>query len=242
MFGKKPNRSVTFSPDVVTVVAAADVVAAPLEPEELSLPQAAAASTTARASGRRRRADMGPPEHCRLKRSSFRSMAELRQTRHPSYSPRRCPPSGSTAATAPPPSRCVLVTSRPRSCPNWAWWAPPCGGEDHELVVLRGRCPGRRPAGHTGGLPLLHPWANRLARRRYVAAGVAVDLRGLDLPTDDNGLPMHGTMVGRPGWEVDQRHGPPGPGPSSPPASTTAPTPSCSPPSRSPTSWRSPPA
>jgi aldose 1-epimerase len=31
---------------------------------------------------------------------------------------------------------------------------------------------------------------------------VAVDLRHLDLPVDDNGLPMHGTMVGRPGWEV----------------------------------------
>ncbi len=72
---------------------------------------------------------------------------------------------------------------------------------DHELVVLRG---GARAvaAGHTGGLPLLHPWANRLARRRYVALGTAVDLRGLHLPVDGNGLPMHGTMVGRPGWEI----------------------------------------
>jgi aldose 1-epimerase len=72
---------------------------------------------------------------------------------------------------------------------------------DHDLVVLRG---GSRQVAtrHTSGLPLLHPWANRLARRRYVAAGVAVDLRGLDLPTDGNGLPMHGTMVGRAGWEV----------------------------------------
>jgi aldose 1-epimerase len=72
---------------------------------------------------------------------------------------------------------------------------------DQEFVVVRG---GARAiaAGHTSGLPLLHPWANRLARRRYVAAGVAVDLRGLDLPTDANGLPMHGTMLGRRGWEV----------------------------------------
>jgi galactose mutarotase-like enzyme len=69
------------------------------------------------------------------------------------------------------------------------------------LVVLRG---GARTlaTGHTSGIPLLHPWANRLAGRRYVAAGVAVDLRRLDLPTDDNGLPMHGTMVGQRGWEV----------------------------------------
>ncbi len=72
---------------------------------------------------------------------------------------------------------------------------------DHDLVVLRGGS--RQVAGRrTSGIPLLHPWANRLARRRYVAAGVAVDLRRLDLPTDSNGLPMHGTMVGRAGWEV----------------------------------------
>jgi galactose mutarotase-like enzyme len=71
----------------------------------------------------------------------------------------------------------------------------------HELVVLRGGVR-RVAARHTSGIPLLHPWANRLAQRRYVAAGVAVDLRRLDLPTDDRGLPMHGTMVGRAGWEV----------------------------------------
>jgi aldose 1-epimerase len=71
----------------------------------------------------------------------------------------------------------------------------------HDLVVLRGGA--RAVTGrHTSGLPLLHPWANRLAQRRYAAAGVAVDLRGLDLPTDDHGLPMHGTMVGRAGWDV----------------------------------------
>jgi galactose mutarotase-like enzyme len=55
---------------------------------------------------------------------------------------------------------------------------------------------------HTTGLPLLHPWANRLARRRYVAAGVAVDLRGVALHTDGNGLAMHGMMIGRPGWTI----------------------------------------
>jgi aldose 1-epimerase len=54
----------------------------------------------------------------------------------------------------------------------------------------------------TNGLPLLHPWANRLARRRYVAAGTAVDLRNLDLPVDGHGLPMHGTMLGQAGWQV----------------------------------------
>jgi aldose 1-epimerase len=56
--------------------------------------------------------------------------------------------------------------------------------------------------GHTAGLPLLAPWANRLASRRYRAAGVDVDLRGRRLQTDDNGLPIHGLLVGWPDWEV----------------------------------------
>ena len=34
------------------------------------------------------------------------------------------------------------------------------------------------------------------------SAGVAVDLAGLDLPTDGRGLPIHGTMTAQPGWEV----------------------------------------
>ena len=29
-----------------------------------------------------------------------------------------------------------------------------------------------------------------------------VDLDGLDLPTDDNGLPIHGTMTAETGWEM----------------------------------------
>jgi aldose 1-epimerase len=58
-------------------------------------------------------------------------------------------------------------------------------------------------AGRTLGLPLLAPWANRLASRRYRAAGVRVDLRGLRLGTDDHGLPIHGLLVGRGAWRVD---------------------------------------
>jgi aldose 1-epimerase len=58
-------------------------------------------------------------------------------------------------------------------------------------------------AGSTSGLPLLAPWANRLAARRYRAAGMDVDLRGLVLGTDDNGLPIHGLLVGQPGWRLD---------------------------------------
>jgi aldose 1-epimerase len=61
-------------------------------------------------------------------------------------------------------------------------------------------------AGGTSGLPLLAPWANRLASWRYRAAGVTVDLDGLPLGTDDNGLPIHGLLVGAPGWQVDRLH------------------------------------
>jgi aldose 1-epimerase len=56
--------------------------------------------------------------------------------------------------------------------------------------------------GHTVGLPLLAPWANRLASRRYRAAGITVDLRRRRLSTDEHGLPVHGLLLGRSGWQV----------------------------------------
>jgi galactose mutarotase-like enzyme len=77
-----------------------------------------------------------------------------------------------------------------------------CRGREH--LALPGGLPALR-AGATLGLPLLAPWANRLAARRYRAAGVDVDLAGLPLPTDANGLPIHGLLVGRPGWRIERR-------------------------------------
>ena len=71
-----------------------------------------------------------------------------------------------------------------------------------EFLALPGGVAALR-AGHTGGLPLLAPWANRLSGRRYRAAGVAVDLRGRRVHTDDNGLPIHGLLVGAAGWMID---------------------------------------
>jgi len=72
-----------------------------------------------------------------------------------------------------------------------------CRGREH--LALPGGLPALR-AGATAGLPLLAPWANRLGGRRYRAAGVDVDLTGQPLGCDPNGLPMHGLLVGRPGW------------------------------------------
>jgi aldose 1-epimerase len=57
--------------------------------------------------------------------------------------------------------------------------------------------------GHTTGLPLLAPWANRLGSDTYRAAGRKVDLSEAPaIHRDGNGLPIHGTLVGRRGWTL----------------------------------------
>lgn len=70
-----------------------------------------------------------------------------------------------------------------------------------ELLDLPGGLDGYR-AGEVTGLPLLAPWANRLARWSYAVGDVVVDLHGLRLTTDEHGLPVHGPMTARPGWAV----------------------------------------
>ena len=58
--------------------------------------------------------------------------------------------------------------------------------------------------GKTMGIPLLHPWANRLAAPEYTAAGATVTLPAPDgrYPTDPNGLPIHGALPGLLSWEA----------------------------------------
>lgn len=70
-----------------------------------------------------------------------------------------------------------------------------------ELLALPDGLAGYR-AGHVAGLPLLAPWANRLGSRHYEVAGTRADLTGLRLHTDDNGVPIHGTMTAQDGWEI----------------------------------------
>jgi aldose 1-epimerase len=72
-----------------------------------------------------------------------------------------------------------------------------------ELLALPGGLAGYR-GGHVTGLPILAPWANRLPGWRYRAAGVEVDLDGLDLPTDPGGLPIHGTLTAARGWRLER--------------------------------------
>lgn len=63
---------------------------------------------------------------------------------------------------------------------------------------------GHLRTGGTGGLPLLAPWANRLASRRYRSGRVTVDLSDVALPVDGNGLPIHGLLLGVAGWKVER--------------------------------------
>jgi aldose 1-epimerase len=58
--------------------------------------------------------------------------------------------------------------------------------------------------GSTAGIPLLHPWANRLAGPAYRVAGRAVTLDPSSplLHRDENGLPIHGVPWSRLGWAV----------------------------------------
>ncbi len=58
----------------------------------------------------------------------------------------------------------------------------------------------------TMGIPLLHPWANRVGRRHFWVAGREVDLWAHpELYTlGPKGLPIHGLLAAAPGWSVDR--------------------------------------
>src|SRR5665213_1018884 len=58
--------------------------------------------------------------------------------------------------------------------------------------------------GKTMGIPLLYPWANRLAGFDYSVAGrtVQVPHDPARIALDDNGLPIHGVIGGRQAWEL----------------------------------------
>jgi aldose 1-epimerase len=64
------------------------------------------------------------------------------------------------------------------------------GGE--ELLGQRGGLAAYAERGSSMGIPLLHPWANRLD----------AELAGHNLKRDANGLPMHGLLTARPGWAI----------------------------------------
>ena len=63
-----------------------------------------------------------------------------------------------------------------------------------QLLELRGGVEAYAERGSTMGVPLLHPWANRIAEPRYEVAGreVTVDMSSPLVHTDGNGLAIHG--------------------------------------------------
>lgn len=74
--------------------------------------------------------------------------------------------------------------------------------EGREHVVLRHDLDGYA-VGHTTGVPLLHPWANRLPGDEVPVAGTDVTLSLADAPhvsRDPSGLPMHGTCTATDGF------------------------------------------
>ncbi len=73
-----------------------------------------------------------------------------------------------------------------------------------ELLARLERLDGFATRGWTTGIPLLHPWANRLAGFGYAAAGATVRLDPASplLHLDERGLPMHGVLAARLHWRV----------------------------------------
>ena len=73
-----------------------------------------------------------------------------------------------------------------------------------ELLGLRAGIEAYRARGSTFGIPLLHPWANRLGGFAYTVEGVAVALDGSSprLHTEEHGLPCHGLLAAYPGWRL----------------------------------------
>jgi galactose mutarotase-like enzyme len=73
-----------------------------------------------------------------------------------------------------------------------------------ELLELRRGLQIYAEAGKTMGIPLLYPWANRLERFGYKAAGKRVELSEDDarIPRDSQGLPIHGVVPNLLGWDA----------------------------------------
>ena len=73
-----------------------------------------------------------------------------------------------------------------------------------ELLVQRGGLDAWRGTGRSFGLPLLHPWANRLRDWRYATAGraVTIDRSREVVRADEHDLPIHGALAAAADWDV----------------------------------------
>jgi aldose 1-epimerase len=74
-----------------------------------------------------------------------------------------------------------------------------------ELLGQRGGLSAYVAERGTMGIPLLHPWANRLSERRFTVAGREVALEPpAAFSLDPNGLPIHGLLSAASGWRVER--------------------------------------
>ena len=69
-----------------------------------------------------------------------------------------------------------------------------------ELLAQRGGLDKYAESGSTFGIPLLHPWANRLDGMRY--GQVELDPQRSPIRLEENGLPIHGLLSASPHWDV----------------------------------------
>ena len=74
-----------------------------------------------------------------------------------------------------------------------------------ELLAPRHGLDGYAAHGSTFGIPLLAPWANRLAQRHQVVGDVAWDVvpGAPGVHADDNGLAIHGLVAALRAWQVE---------------------------------------
>jgi aldose 1-epimerase len=88
--------------------------------------------------------------------------------------------------------------------PDVGMICPSLTHEDDELLGQRKGLDAYAETGSTMGIPLLHPWANRLGGLDYEVAGRAarIDPGSPRVRTDANGLPIHGLVNASPHWEL----------------------------------------
>ncbi len=75
-----------------------------------------------------------------------------------------------------------------------------------QVLGLRGGLRSYVEQRSTMGIPLLYPWANRLAASRFTLAGREVDVGAAQPPpkADENGLPIHGLLAAADGWRIER--------------------------------------
>jgi galactose mutarotase-like enzyme len=82
-----------------------------------------------------------------------------------------------------------------------------CRSLRHAGEELLASAPGREGVPWAAGIPLLHPWANRLGGFRYTFEGVAVTLApdSPEVQLEEHGLPLHGVRGVHAGWVEVER-------------------------------------